>query len=150
VDDAEPLLMLPAAPFPATVVVDRAVADDASFAFRGNRYAVPPGLGGATVEVRHRLGTSLVSVHSAAGSVMCEHRLAPAGAGTLVRTPELRDQLERAVLSALTTARPCDTKANRPPSPEALAEAAKLLGAEGADVVVDLAAYGRLAEGGGR
>jgi transposase len=148
--DAEPLLVLPTAPFPATVTVERVVADNASVAFRGNRYGVPPGLAATTVEIRHRLGTALVSVHSAAGAILAEHRLAPAGAATLVRTPELRDQLERAVLSAFTTARPCDTKANRPPGSAALAEAARLLGAEGADVVVDLAAYASVAQGGAR
>jgi hypothetical protein len=55
--------------------------------------------------------------------------------------------LERVVLSALTTARPCDRKANRPPGPEALAEAARFLGDEGRPVVVDLAGYADLAEG---
>ena len=40
--DAEPLLALPAAPFPATTEVSRVVADNASVAFRGNRYSVPP------------------------------------------------------------------------------------------------------------
>jgi hypothetical protein len=52
------------------------------------------------------------------------------------------------VLSAFTTARPCDRKANRPPGADAVAAAAKLLGAEGRPVVVDLAAYAELAGGG--
>src|SRR2546425_352371 len=47
--DAEPLLALPAAPFPASVEVSRVVAANALVAFRGNRYSVPPGLGGVTV-----------------------------------------------------------------------------------------------------
>ena len=50
------------------------------------------------------------------------------------------------MLAAFTTARPCDRKANRPPGPEALAEAARLLGTDGRDVVVDLAAYAALVE----
>ena len=45
------------------------------------------------------------------------------------------------MLAAFTTARPCDTKANRPPGPESLAEAARLLGGEGREVTVDLAGY---------
>ena len=51
------------------------------------------------------------------------------------------------MLSAFTTARPCDRKANRPPGPEALAAAADLLGNEGRPVVVDLARYAELVEG---
>jgi hypothetical protein len=51
------------------------------------------------------------------------------------------------VLSSFTTASPCDRKRNSPPGPDALAEAARLLGAEGHDVVVDLARYQAIAEG---
>ena len=72
-------------------------------------------------------------------ALLAEHRLAPAGAGSIVRTAEQRAALERVVLSAFTTDRPCDRKANRPPGPDALAEAARLLGTEGRAVVVDLA-----------
>jgi hypothetical protein len=49
------------------------------------------------------------------------------------------------VLSAFTTARPCERKANRPPGDTARAEAAKLLSGLGSDVVIDLARYGELA-----
>ena len=93
--------------------------------------------------MRHRLGSATVEVHSPAGGVLAVHRLAPAGAGSV----EHHAALERVVLSAFTTARPCDRKANRPPGPEALAEAARLLGDEGRAVVVDLAVYATLAEG---
>jgi len=47
--DAEPLLDLPALPYPATVTVTRPVDDNATVAFRGNRYSVPPGLSGPPV-----------------------------------------------------------------------------------------------------
>jgi hypothetical protein len=141
------LLTLPTVPYPATIIADRIVAHNASVAFRGNRYSVPPGLTGVELELRHRLGTATVEVHSRASGLLVAHRLAPAGAGTLVRTPEHRAALERVVLSAFTTARPCDMKANRPPGPEALAEAARLLGRDGDDVVVDLAAYQAVVEG---
>ena len=97
--------------------------------------------------LRHRLGSSTVEVHSPAGALLVTHRLEPAGAGAIVRTAQHRDALETAVLSSFTTARPCDRKANRPPGPAALAEAAKLLGAEGRDVVVDLARYAEFVEG---
>jgi hypothetical protein len=104
--DAEPLLALPSATFPATIEVGRIVADNATVAFRGNRYSVPPGLGGVELMLRHRLASSTVEVHSPAGALLVTHRLAPAGAGAIVRTAQHRDALETAVLSAFTTARP--------------------------------------------
>jgi transposase len=144
--DQEPLMTLPSAPFPATISVERTVGDNATAAFRGNRYSVPPGLAGTVVEVRHRLGSATLEVHAASGRLLAHHRLAPAGAGLVVRTPEHHRALEVAVLRAFSTDRPCDRKANRPPSRESLAEAARLLGAEGRDVVVDLARYAELVE----
>ena len=60
---------------------------------------------------------------------------------------EHKEALEAAVLSAFTTARPCDKKANRPPGKEALEEAARLLGPIGREPVVDLSVYGEIAEG---
>jgi transposase len=145
--DNEPLLALPPCAFPATVMVTRIVADNATVAFRGNRYSVPPGLSGSELTLRHRLGAATVEVHSPAGVLMVAHRLAPAGAGAIVRTPAHHKALETAVLSSFTTARPCDRKSNRPPGPEALAEAARLLGPEGRDVIVDLDRYAELVEG---
>ena len=68
------------------------------------------------------------------------------GAGTIVRSAEQRAALEGVVLSAFSTDRPCDRKANRPPGPEALAAAAVLLGSEGRPVVVDLAVYAALVD----
>src|SRR5690606_12120099 len=105
----------------------RVVAADASVAFRGNRYSVPPGMTGLELELRHRLGTATVEVHSRTGACLVSHRLAPPGAHTMVRTPEHRAALQQVVLSAFSAERPCDRKANRPPGPDALAEAARLL-----------------------
>lgn len=135
--DAEPLMALPAVPYPATIVVSRPV-ERASVAFRGNRYSVPPGLGGMIMTLRHRLGTSTIDVVSPAGVVLVTHRLAPSGAGSMVRTLEHRAALETVVLSQFTTTKPCDRKANRPPGEAALAERARLLGAEGVEPSVDL------------
>ena len=143
--ETEPLLALPAAPFPATVSVTRVVGDNAAVAFRGNSYSVPPGLAGAVLTLSHRLGSATVEVASPAGGVLVSHRLAPAGAGALVRTVAHRAELERVVLSAFTTERPCERKANRPPGTDARAEAAKLLSDLGSEVVIDLARYGELA-----
>jgi hypothetical protein len=147
--DHEPLRPLPAIPYPATIEVARVVADNAAVSFRGNRYSVAPGLMGVTVLVRQRLGTPTLSIVGPTGSTLATHRVAPAGAGTLVRSAEHHAALEKSVLSAFSTRRPCEKKSNRPPGPEALAEAARLLGDEGGDVVVDLARYAELVEGTG-
>jgi transposase len=134
----ERLLALPAC-FPATIEERAPVDDRASVAFRGNRYSVLPGLAGATMTLRHRLGTDTVDVVSPAGVVLVTHRLAVPGAGAMVRTAAHREALEKVVLGQFTSARPCDRKANRPPGAAALAERAKLLGAAGAEPSVDLA-----------
>jgi transposase len=144
--DAEPLLALPGAPYPATVAVSRTVGDNAAVAFRGNSYSVPPGMAGVVLRLSHRLGSSTMQVASPAGGVLVSHRLAPAGAGALVRTAAHRAELERVVLSAFTTERPCERKANRPPGADARAEAAKLLCDLGSEVVIDLARYGELVD----
>jgi hypothetical protein len=76
--------------------------------------------------------------------VLVSHRVAPAGAGALVRTVAHRAELERVVLSAFSTEHPCERKANRPPGESARAEAVKLLSDLGSEVVIDLARYGEL------
>jgi hypothetical protein len=131
-------MALPAVPYPATIEVTRAADDRASVAFRGNRYSVTPGLTGTALTLRHRLGTGTVEIFTPAGALMVTHRLAPPGAGSVVRTPAHRAALEKVVLSQFSTARPCDRKANRPPGEAALAERAALMGAEGLEPAVDL------------
>ena len=138
--DTEQLMALPAAPFPVTISEVHRVDDRATVAFRGNRYSVNPGLGGAELTVCHRLGATTLEIFTPAGVLLVAHRLAPPGAGMVVRTPAHRAALETAVLSQFTTARPCDRKANKPPGTAALAERAKLLGAAGTEPAVDLAA----------
>ena len=97
--DAEILMPLPAVPYPATIEVTRAADDRASVAFRGNRYSVTPGLGGTELTLRHRLGTGTVEIFTPGGTLMVTHRLAPPGAGAVVRTPAHRAALEAVVLS---------------------------------------------------
>jgi transposase len=143
--DAEPLLALPAQPYPADVVVVRTVAANALVSLWGNRYSVPPGLVGSHVQVRWRLGTDTITVH-AHGAVVAKHQLAPRGAQRTVRLPEHTVALEKVVLGTFSSARPCDRKVNRPPSDAALALAAELLGDRGADPVIDLDTYRRLIE----
>src|SRR6266576_7052558 len=92
---AEPLLALPAAPYPATVIVSRTVGANAAVAFRGNSYSVPPGLAGTAAECRLRLGTAVLEIFSASGGRRSSHRLAPDGAGTLVRPAGRRAELEQ-------------------------------------------------------
>ena len=129
--------------------VIRRVGPSALVAYQGNRYSLPPGLEGAEVEVRHRLGEAQLEILAQSGTVIARHRMATPGGGALVRTEIHRAALEQVVLSAFTTARPCRRKANRPPGEAALAAAAALRAdvPGGAEVVVDLAVWARAAEG---
>jgi hypothetical protein len=148
--EAEPLQPLPVDPYPATVQVERTVAANCTIAFRGNHYSVPPGLVGAAVIVAHRLSTLELAVTSAAGVLLATHRLAPPGAGRTLRLAGHAAALERVVLAAFITDRPCQRKANRPPGPQAQAAARQLqlLADQGAgEVAVDLARYAELVGG---
>src|SRR5262249_45817875 len=141
---AEPLRPAPAV-FPATVEVQRVVRTQALVAFRGNRYSVPPGHAGATVLVRHRLGSATLDVVTARGVLLAHHLRAPDGAGRLVRTDEHVTALRTAVLGAFTDRGPCRRKDRQPASAAALAEADRIrqarAGLDTAPVVVDFAAY---------
>ena len=141
--NAEVLRALPA-PYPATIHVERIVTANATLHYRGNRYSVPPGLAGTTLEVHQRLGTSVLEVRSSSGSLLATHRLAHDGAGMVVRDPAHAAELELAVLNQFTTKRPCDRKAHVGISDAALSHAATLLGEAGRDVTVDLEDYARL------
>jgi transposase len=143
---AEPLLALPPAAYPATLERTLVVRPDATVAFRGNAYSVPPGLAGATLTLRHRLGSRTIEFVGASGALLASHALALRGAGAVVRTPEHRAGLEAAVLAAFTSARPCDRKGHHPPGPAARAAAVALRGVEAREVVVDLASYAELVE----
>lgn len=146
VADAEPLLALPEAPYPAEITEVRTVAANALISLWGNRYSVPPGLVGGHVQVCWRLGAETFTI-SAAGVVVATHRHASRGAQRTVRLPEHTAALENVVLDAFSSERPCKRKVNRPPSDAALAMAAELLGDRGADPVIDLDVYRRATEG---
>jgi hypothetical protein len=120
----ERLRVLPAAAFPAQLELDRVMSRTATVAFEGNRYSAAPGHIGQTVTVRARLGELQLEFVSAATRRIARRRGAPAGAGQTVHSADHAGLLERAVLEAFTTERPCRRKANRPPGPAALAEAA--------------------------
>jgi hypothetical protein len=146
---AERLITLPGAPYPASVSVTRRVDASALVAYRGNRYSLPPGIEGAEVGVRHRLGQGELEIIAPSGAVIARHRMAIPGAGALVRAEPHRAALEQVVLGAFTTARPCARKANRPPGEAALLAAATLRSdvRDGHEVVVDLGVWARAAEG---
>ena len=57
-----------------TSPVERPVDDNATVAFRGNRYSVPPGISGVTLELRHRLASATLEVHAASGALLATHR----------------------------------------------------------------------------
>ncbi len=123
---AEPLLPLPPQPYPAVLETQRVVSASATVAFEGNRYSVPPVHAGEMVSVVCRLGEPQLRIVSAAAVLLATHRRLPAGAGQTLRDVAHQAALERAVLAAFTTRRPCRRKTNRPPSREALALAAAL------------------------
>ena len=142
----ESLLALPAAAFPVTISVERVVSNNALVSVWGNRYSVPVGLVGTNVTVTHRHGADTFEVR-AAGRIVTEHRLAPAGAHRTVRLPEHTEALQNVVLGQFSTALPCATKLNRPPSPIARAIADQLAQTSADDPVIDLDVYRRLVEG---
>jgi transposase len=145
--ELERLRPLPAAPYPATVVERNKVGPSALVPFEGNAYSVPPGLLGAEVTVRHRLGSAGIEIVSATGVLLASHYRENPGGGYVVRDPAHRSALEHEVLAAFTTDPPCRRKANRPPGEAARTEAAKLLRCfEDDEVVVSLAAYQSLVD----
>jgi transposase len=142
--EVEPLRPVPA-PFPAILVRTPTVSTQALVAFRGNRYSVPPGHAGQQVAVRHKLGSTTLDIVSASGTVLARHVREPDGAGAVVRAEQHVTELTRVVLATFTDRAPCRRKTRRPPSDEALAEAARIRAdrAASADdqVVVDFARY---------
>jgi hypothetical protein len=162
---AEPLGSV-AVPFPAVLNAPRTVSAQALVSWRGNRYSVPPELAGALVRVTVRLGAghldiTTISTASSNGPpnrsslpvVIARHRLAPDGAGVMVRDHGHVIALDAAAMAASTPAAPHRSKQRIPPGQAARAAALVLraaAGAEpapaaavpaGAEVVVDLARY---------
>jgi transposase len=148
--DREPLLSLPATPFPAELRAERVVSRTALVAFEGNRYSVGPELAGQTVAVRARLGELHVEILAPSGAAVARHRRAPSGADQTIRSSEHAIALERVALDEFTTGKACPRKPNRPPGEAALAEAARLRGHEAAATIVDLATYAEIAKAAGR
>ncbi|MGW3326305.1 Mu transposase domain-containing protein [Streptomyces virginiae] len=148
--EAEPLLELPTRPFPAELEQTRVVSPQGLISFAGNYYSVPPGLTGAHVTVRIRLGEDELHVVTAGRAVIAHHRRAPDGAGQTIRDSGHGIALERAVLASFSDKAPCRTKVRRPPSAAAQTEAEKLRGRPETDVanrvVIDLSHYAAVAD----
>lgn len=149
----ERLRAAPVLAYPAELAVVRTVSAQALVSFCGNQYSVPPGMPGAQVVVRHRLGADQLRIVSASGTTIAVHHRAPNGAGAVVRDQGHVRALETRVLQAFTDARPCRKKTRRPAGDAARAEATRLrgisLGASGAAssaerVVIDLSTYAAL------
>jgi hypothetical protein len=104
---------------------------------------------GAIVSVRLRIGADVLHVATAAGAVVAAHRVAPAGAGRVVRDAVHVIALEKTLLAAFTDAGPCRHKTRRPPSSAARTEAARLRGLPVDDpavrVVIDMSRYAQAA-----
>jgi transposase len=147
---AEPLMAVPELPFPAEYREQRVVSRDALVEFETNRYSVPPGHAGQTVELRARLSELHLEIYTPSGHRIARHRRALSGAEQTIRTPEHASMLERAVLEQFTTNKRCPRKPNRPPGQRAQAEAARLRGEHAGGVVVDLETYARVARVAGR
>ena len=142
--DTEPLLPLPAMPYPAEGTLVRKVAANGLVSLWGNRYSVPPSVVGSEVTVRWRLGDPRFDVVSASGQLVAAHRKVPRGQGRVVRLPQHTEALHKVVLAAFTTARPPKPKPNRPPSAAALAIAADIGGSVSRpEPVTDLGIYQR-------
>lgn len=123
----EPLAPAPAAPFPAELVVTRTVSAQSLVAYAGNFYSVAPELARATVTVRVRLGAGRLEIATASGHtvpvVLARHRLAPAGAGVMIRDHGHVLALETAAMAAATSAVPHRSKVRIPPGPQSTAAA---------------------------
>lgn len=145
--DAEAVLLRPGPTvcYPARLEVVRAVSTQALVDFRGNRYSVPPGLSGTQVTVAHRLGDDQITIATTGGAVLACHRRAGDGAGALVRDDHHVTALQTAVLAQFSSAKPCQHKTRRPPSPAARVEADRLRGAAvtptATRVVIDMSTY---------
>jgi transposase len=147
----ELLQALPAAAYPAQIVVERKVSRAALAAFEGNHYSVPPAHAGKTVKVTWRISEAVLRIVGMHGEIVAEHRRIQAGTGQTVRCAEHAALLETAVLAAFTTKDACRRKPNLPPGDSALAELAKLRDLDpGGARVISLADYAALAEATGR
>jgi len=155
----EPLLPVPAAPYPVIVSETRSASRQALVSYRGNRYSVPPELAAAQVVVSHPVGAEFIDIATVSGIVIARHRMAADGLGVMVRDSGHVIALDTAAMATAITGRPHRRKERIPPGPVAKAAAAQLLrlkrdSTECAEsstpstdsTVIDLSAYERAAQ----
>jgi len=144
----EPLRPVPPTAYPLLLTETRAVSRQALVAYRGNQYSVPPELAGATVTVSRPVGGGLCDIATSTGIVVARHRLAPDGAGAIVRDHGHVAALEVVAMAAAAAARgPHRRKERIPPGPAAQVAADTLRGVEHPlSPVIDLAAYEQAAK----
>ena len=152
-------------PYPAILTESRVVSRQALVSYRGNRYSVPPELASAQVTVTRVLGAEVIDIVTGSQITIARHRLAPDGAGVMVRDHGHVHALEQVAMAAAGTGgRPHRRKERIPPGPEAI-EAAQVLRrstteaaasssdesdpapAISASTVIDLSTYERAARG---
>ena len=147
--EAEPLRVLPQVAYPATITETRVVSAQALVAWRGNHYSVTPQLALSSVTVSQRLGEPYIDITTPSGVVIARHATAPDGIGAVIRTDTHVSELTSVVLGAFTTARPHRRKERLPVSEQAhaLLPAAPTQPTAPSDVVIDLTAWAKAAEG---
>jgi transposase len=144
----ERLRPVPPTAYPLLLSETRVASRQALVAYRGNQYSVPPELAGATVTVSRPVGGGFCDIATTTGIVVARHRLAPDGAGVIVRDHGHVAALEAAAMAAASTARgPHRRKERIPPGPAAQVAADVLRGTQPLSPVIDLASYERAARG---
>jgi transposase len=141
--------------YPAELHAERTVSAQALVAYRGNFYSVAPELAGAPVTVVHRLGGDHIDILTGTGTgssapvVLARHRLAPDGAGAVIRTDSHVTALNTIAMAAASPVRPHRRKERIPPGEAARAAATVLTGTHTAAtaVVIDLSRYAAAAAG---
>lgn len=83
----ESLIALPPGMYPAQLVTESVVGEDALVPFEGNRYGVSSRYIGETVSIHSRAGSLHLEIHSATGRRLARHRRAPIGAGRSIVPP---------------------------------------------------------------
>ena len=147
----EPLRPVPPVPYPLLLAEPRVASRQALVAYRGNFYSVPPELAAATVTVSRPVGDPMIDIATSTGIVVARHRLAPDGAGVVVRDHGHVAALDATAMAAAAATRgPHRRKERIPPGPAARAAADTLRGGPPSPAlspVIDLAAYERAAHG---
>ncbi len=141
--DAEPLLALPAAAFPATVEDTAVVDHQASVAAQGEPLLGAARLSSSGDETVPPAGQRIVGDSQSLGDPAGHPPSGrPRGEADRAHPRPCREALEKVILGQFATPRPgpADRKANRPPGSAAMAERARLLGQAGSEPSVDLEA----------